>query len=565
MIAIAQLDPASLALWYTPDLLHFGGATEDASLAAVAALDGNVVDAAQTIARASAGPARVRAAHLASVVWHEHRHFADLLLTNYGAYRVRQYLLTYANMGHVFAEVRRANTPLFCPITAYLDPVEREAYGLPTLPHAVEPMARQLAQGAAMLADERRVMTARFGPQEFGGDAQLEALAYYFQYRAVGALFGDALSRDVQYDLPARQQANETYRWAVRLALTQGVAPGEPRPDGTIEVTDFTLMSAILLGSLAVRRWGQSQTVDGERHSGWAWTRLNGLLRVLRGQGRKPVAPADAWETVNAAAKKLWGRTVLEELRADYAHEAAGIAQVSAGVPRRVWVAFHETRGQLLALLESAPELFIAPEPYAFELLPRLRPLTVLAVPHGQLDTPPAGYDRVIGYRHPTPHPEGEWWWAAVHEVKPEPSAFALADREASVEVVEFWAPTAKLLMAGRAHHLALGPELINAEQRLRTMGVELRFHPSFRWPNASPDISYLFDLRGTAEVLCDWCRRPVVSPAGALISPWELRKRSDRADIAVTALGGGETGYLRFLRDWSPWVACEEHARMFA
>lgn len=573
MIAVAQLDPASLTLWYTPDLLHFGGAAEDAARPAAAALTGAVLEAVEGIERLPPGATRVRAAHLASVVWHEHRHFADLLLTNYGAFRVRQYLQAYANLHQVLGEAARAGTPLFCPITAYADPVEREVYGLPALPVSVEPVARQMAKADEVLGEERHVVPTRFGLLEAGGDAQLEALAYAFQYGAVGALFDDALSAAVQADLPARQQANETYRWAARFALAHGVAAGEARAEGGIALTDFTLMSAILLGSLAVRRWGQPQTDDPARfpycHSGYAWSRLEGLVRALNGRGRRPVPPADAWQMVNDASRKLWGQTVLDELRADYTHEAAAVAQVSdnpdgAAWAARAWAEFHEVRGQLLSVLESTPEVFLNPVPYAFELLPRLRPLTIVAVPHGILGTPPAGYQLVMGYRHETPHPEGEWWWAAAHDAEPEPWAVALRDREVWLQVVEFGAPLAKMLIAGRAHHLALGPELISAEQRLRALGVELQFHPTSRWPDPAPDLSYLFDLRGTSEARCDWCRRPVVAPTGALVSPWELRKSHERMGLTVAALGGGETGYLRYLRDWSAWVACDEHARMF-
>jgi hypothetical protein len=43
-----------------------------------------------------------RCAHFASSVWHEKRHFLDFLLTNYGAFRIRQFFEIYRNLPVLF-------------------------------------------------------------------------------------------------------------------------------------------------------------------------------------------------------------------------------------------------------------------------------------------------------------------------------------------------------------------------------------------------------------------------------------------------------------------------------
>lgn len=63
---------------------------------------------------------KTRCATVATAVWHEKRHFLDFILTNYGAFRVRQFFMLYCNIYPVlkFAE---DTGELLVPLQSYTD------------------------------------------------------------------------------------------------------------------------------------------------------------------------------------------------------------------------------------------------------------------------------------------------------------------------------------------------------------------------------------------------------------------------------------------------------------
>jgi hypothetical protein len=46
-------------------------------------------------------------ANIISSIWHEKRHFLDFILTNYGAFRVRQFFQVYFNLNLVLEEAKQ--------------------------------------------------------------------------------------------------------------------------------------------------------------------------------------------------------------------------------------------------------------------------------------------------------------------------------------------------------------------------------------------------------------------------------------------------------------------------
>src|SRR5262245_26530761 len=95
---IAQLDPASLGLWYQFPATGDAAADEVMEQAANAALNGDEIGLLKALDEAKAVGADTRAAAFASTIWHEMRHFADTLLTNYGSFKLRRYLSLYVNL-----------------------------------------------------------------------------------------------------------------------------------------------------------------------------------------------------------------------------------------------------------------------------------------------------------------------------------------------------------------------------------------------------------------------------------------------------------------------------------
>jgi hypothetical protein len=113
-----------------------------------------------------------------------------------------------------------------------------------------------------------------------------------------------------------------------------------------------------------------------------------------------------------------------------------------------------------------------------------------------------------------------------------------------------------------------LVPELERPVGELQDMGIPVRFHPKFEWPEArSKEVR-----RHEAVGLADFCGRPhfmcdltgeQLSPAdAAVLTPWELRNAK-----SLTALRESTDVFRVFqlVTDWSDWIVkgellTEEH-----
>src|SRR5262249_24447918 len=134
--------------------------------------------------------AGARAIAIASSLWHEKRHFLDLALTNYGAFRFRQFFEIAANLPALRRAVEEDGASrIVVPIDVYADQVRRRRHGLPENPKLQE-LGRAIQSRKKMILDDRKLIPSRFGPLELGGEAQLEALAYLHQAAKAQKLFG---------------------------------------------------------------------------------------------------------------------------------------------------------------------------------------------------------------------------------------------------------------------------------------------------------------------------------------------------------------------------------------
>src|SRR5437773_11281178 len=129
MMPVVQLDPASLTMWYNPELVHGGPYGKQIGEAVAQCIEGDDVAAVNTLRSVKDETARVHGISLISSVWHERRHFLDILLTNYGAFRLRQFILFYSNW-HALDTLIKGKQPLVCPIDVYLDTVRCEVLGI---------------------------------------------------------------------------------------------------------------------------------------------------------------------------------------------------------------------------------------------------------------------------------------------------------------------------------------------------------------------------------------------------------------------------------------------------
>jgi hypothetical protein len=130
------------------------------------------------------------------------------LLTNYGALRTRHYfhVIGYANA--LIDELRASGTPLLLPIEIYADKIRRSQFGVEHVPEVIERVAKAVSSRQQLFD----VDSMPWRGLQLGGDAQLEALAFYSQLAAVQVGFG----------LPALKAMQR------RLALHGGLAAAVP-------------------------------------------------------------------------------------------------------------------------------------------------------------------------------------------------------------------------------------------------------------------------------------------------------------------------------------------------
>lgn len=567
MLPVAQLDPSSLTLWLNPELVAAAPGGAEALQAADLAARGDFSDVVSFVTELPDIASRTRSAHMASVVWHEQRHFVDLLLTNYGAFRVRQFFKLYANSAAILSELRKASQPLFCPFDTYADPVRCATFEIEKPPDAVMDASRNLLDHASMIRDDRNLIPTPFGRVEMGGEAQLEALAFFCQVCAIKEVFGAETMANVQRSHSV-EFTSLRYRWAALVANHLGMADSKKVSDDLYEFRG-ELLFPLLLGSLASRRYGQTQVKSDSRGgSGFPTERLYGFLQALSASGKatKVESTLEGWELVNKTAKDLWGRTVIEETQSDFQKEeelckAMEANQWTPDPVKRAFRDYHSLRGYVINLLQSEPLAIIDPTYFAKSLLQIVRPQPILVRNGGTLGDPPEGFLQVLGYHDvdDQDHEEGKWWWA----VTPPPedvaaTGISLSEWKDWLSIVEHFAPLAKLMLHGRRHRIMLGPELMAAQMRLSAQGIPLRFDPHFEFPVEWSDVTPFWRLTELQEAACDFCKAKVPRGQGRIVHPWFFRRNIKRAEIAIQAFGGGKTGRLRFLRDWSVWLVCD-------
>ena len=128
---------------------------------------------------------------LAAAYWHEQRHFFDSLLTNYGALRTRNFLVTYANISEIIGALNDAAMPIALPVSAFIERPRFGALGIKgEAPASVRQIAISLAERHAYLHDEDKSIATASGPLLFGGRAQLEYLAWMAQIAVTERFFG---------------------------------------------------------------------------------------------------------------------------------------------------------------------------------------------------------------------------------------------------------------------------------------------------------------------------------------------------------------------------------------
>jgi hypothetical protein len=535
LIGVATLDPSTLALWYnssalaSPDNIHV---MEQSFRLAV----GSDLDKYRKFYSTLGENNKAFSADIASAIWHEKRHFLDLILTNYGAYRVRQFFMISAN---AFPVLKALPSRVAFPFLVYADPIRRRLAAVEAPTGILKTFVDEVVARQMIMSLENRVLDIAGHKCEMGGDAQLEALAYNFQIGANQTWLGYDGAREWQARL-GELHGNTRYRWLEIISDSYQLAPNKKVGQQTV-AADHTLVIAIVYASLMMRSWGQSYSHDrlGEVGILPPYARFRALLEDLRGYSYSfgSLSVEAAWTLANERCRKLFGRTAEEELDIDYDFEGSWVAKLPASDPAaKAFSDFHKLRGRFIQTLKKNPCKILDLRDWSKDLLPDINPYVVLAYPPGFDATLPADLVSVLEERL-TQHERV--CWAALFQ--PRIGGFSFEDQESWLFVFKYLAPLAKLILFGRRHDLMIGSELLLMEEQLRNVGKSVVFDDAFEYPVEGDDTSDFWRLLDREESKCDFCASPIARPSGRVIGPWGLRRNNKLLTVCVHALGDGD------------------------
>jgi tetratricopeptide (TPR) repeat protein len=573
MIPVAQVDPASLALWVnyevlgkSPNFQHYRDIIE-------AAAAGDLTAVEEVLAGIPAQRTRIRALHLASMIWHEQRHFLDLTVTNYGARHFRSNFTVALNVFPLVADqAAMAGSELLLPIERYR-----------TLPHGLRPtiIAPSLLAQATdirrrrtfLRADTATLLTPK-GPAKISGEGVLEALGFLHQHWSVAQLTSGNSSLDVLRDVPERLQRNMTYEWPALIAVYLEMAPSNELAHYPL-IPGARLLSAMLLAALCPGYLDPGRSVLGvtDRFAFLIEKMKTGLARDLYASSF-----ADCWAAVSAICRGEWGRTPEEEIAAEIELEEGMCArlvqrkkEITSDVAADFFLQYHANRARALEELRAdvsfldptaGPEGRALPTPvYA---IPNARPGAAMPGHFSLIGLGPA--DRDASSQQPEKLP---FTWAFAPESwPPEGTVIGFRPDESWRAMLSLHIPAAKLMLNGLRHRAMLGPELATAREALEYM-IRVKIDPNWDYsPVEETDLDQFLFLAETRSLPCDICDRSVSLEDGFLVSPTELR--SDPASVGVAervyarklAAGSADEradiAALMVRADWSHWLLCD-------
>jgi hypothetical protein len=574
MIPILQFDPSSLTIWYdTHQIARMRGAAEIGK-ALDLALRGAESELLEHIKSIDDVWVSTRASTIAAACWHERRHFVDFVLTNYGAFRMRQFFTVYLNFPAIISAAQQTGE-LLVPIQSYRERLFCDHLGIKRPSESILAIAKGIRDRKKMLSDDMHFRSFRFGDIELSGESLLEAIAHYIQTAKAERVFGMKASFAIQNDVPEKAIVSTRYTWAYKALVSAGLM-NSPGTIGEGFLVDDPPLLPICYGALACRVWGQQQTRTATTSSFNPSERFASLVIGLRESSAniQKASVLDAWDIVNRIAKGIFDRTIIEEMRADIELEEEFVTKsLSLDLlksARTAYQDYHELRVRAFERFVEHPEEILDQQVYADSMEKGVAPYVIVAASSGEIGDPPPGYSRILGYEElGSKREDARWWWAASlkDQTQRVPNRkFGLGSQEVWMETASDLAPFAKLIMDGRNIRTMLGPEIIGAEGRLQaTFGIRVIVDPRHAYPKGTIPSDFWYYLTGRDSFRCDLTYETVTKPEGLVVDPWALRLRPGFFDALR------ESGYpdkigiaLAFRRDWSPWLFSEEFREQF-
>jgi hypothetical protein len=570
MIWFASLDPANLSLNIDTTSIMSGSRDDLRFIAAIeSCIFGQINDFQNNLKLINSESQRKRCIFLSSIIWHEQRHYVDLVLLNYGNYLFRQYANCYINIANILRDVlSRGNTIAF-PLSIYSDNIRRIQLGQQKLSEPILTLIEDLRVREKAIAIDR--MPIGNGATELGGYAQLEALGYIFQIAAIENItpnYSQVLAKQLSLSDPHGTK----YSWALKFQELLKFPMLKSNSESDVQIYRVGFLPMLLYATLSTRSWnGDISDTKGHKSKNAFLLPVERLNIILEYLSKRPsiFSPFNferVWTTVNEIVKELFDRTIIEEIEVDISFYEKKL--VTRAVRNRLDPSIvnilnnHlELRKTLLNLLKTNPALLLHPDIYCKNTLSKVFPIPVLTFPGSIPDellenSIWKGLNGAIAQNDDGKRTN--YYWNAIPKVWNPENRFAFKYVDDFENTIGYITPLAKAILKGRNHRSAIGPEFIIMEEELKLAGLETIYEPEFKFPqNLSLPGQVLYELRNTDKLICDTCLKNINKPEGFIISPWVFRRNERIKELAIQMFGGNNDAAKKFTLDWSTWFIC--------
>jgi hypothetical protein len=390
----------------------------------------------------------------------------------------------------------------------------------------------------------------------------MEGLAQVSQLHSIEHSFGmDALVATTTRYVHGLPQ-HGPYRAIEAVAGALGCVSRTPKG---IIVANSGLAAALFTTALCGQFYGHGPTPPADVVS--PVLRLERMLEALgRGTGRFEMQDEESAEIVDKLARRLWGRTALEEIAADIdAMEERVDLRAAPWLSEEglydVFVDFIALRRRLLQAARERESTSLLPRAFPTVWRDQLRPWHVAAWPGGG---PPGEEGRMIlgvklhiedERKHFFPETVGLAWVNTADPAEP----FAPQNDPAWLQMLERHGPRALLMLNGRQHRRMVPKELERVVKEINEeINMEVRFHPRFEWPERREqetcvsEAIALAEFSGRSSFTCDITGEEISPMDPAVLTPWEFRRSGLKQRFLEAAAPLGE---ILLLCNWSDWV----------
>lgn len=561
MIWLASLDPANLALNIDVTILTGTETGKVISKAILCCASGDIKGFADNLDLLETKEEKARCAYFASTIWHEQRHFIDLVLTNYGNYIFSQYTACYNNSQSLIQGHAANNRDITFPLDVYIDSFRRSLINNSPSEQMCS-FAKHLKARENYLARDRKFIGNEV--REIGGYAQLEAIGTICQIAGLERNT-KGLGLDIHRYFDESSKEFHKYAWVHKFSDAFQFQKIELGPDMVVERVG--LFPVILYAALSVRGWGK----DAPDYKGGACTPAERFSLIvnyaLNNKGVFSTLDFDEmWFNVNKMAKELFGRTVLEEIEVDLNFQREKLEFLkNIGTDPSI-IAINEDhlelREILFSMLKTTPDLLLSPDKYAETTLPRISPIPILNFPQGVADSKLKGFQwqgLISAIVPDTTESGSKYSWSATPDPWQTEGKIGFKNIDAWKELFTLFTPLAKAMLKGRNHRTSTVPEFLFMENTLRDRcSINPVYEPEFEYPqNLTLPASYFYDLKGTVSAICDVCKKALNKPDGHILSPWVFHQ-NDRLKKLSQLDGWSEDKEKELSNDWSAWLVCD-------